>query len=96
MDLDERMKRWAVSLPCEWISRRKSSPEVVERGRIHGVKAEVSQKDRVIQMIRRMQPGDELRKFESPRETWKRRRGRRGYVVLQDGKPLFAVVTMLN
>jgi hypothetical protein len=96
MDFDELMKRWAVSLPCEWISRRKSSPEVVKRARIHGVKTEASQKDRVIELIRRMQPGDELRKFESPRETWKLRRGRRGYVVLRNGKPLFAIVTMLN
>jgi len=72
-------------LPLEWVSRRNSTPSVVLL-RHNGVK----------ELIDQMQPGDQLRAFNSPRKAWKRRAGRRGYVVLRNGQPIAASITALN
>jgi hypothetical protein len=95
-DFNKLMEQIAASLPLEWISRRKSSPEAVKRARVRGARAESPGEDFFTRMIARMEPGDELRKFENAPGAWKRRCGRRGYVVLRDGKPMFAIVTVLN
>jgi hypothetical protein len=80
----------------DWISARASTADVVRRARIGERPTEGSEKDPVVMMIDDMQPGDELRTFTNSREAWKRRHGRKGYVVMRDGKVIAAVLTALN
>jgi len=80
----------------DWISSRTSSPDVVRRARIGDPPTGGSENDPVIKMIDDMQPGDELRTFTNSREAWKRRHGRKGYVVMRDGTVIAAVLTALN
>jgi hypothetical protein len=43
-----------------------------------------------------MEPGDEIRKFDSPRSSWMKRAGRFGYALVRGGKPVAMVVIRLN
>jgi hypothetical protein len=74
--------------PIDWLSSRPSNPAVLlRRFGADGLLAE---------LVRLMEPGDELRKFESPRQDWERMRGRYGYALVRDGKPIRMVVLRLN
>jgi hypothetical protein len=48
------------------------------------------------ELVAAMQPGDELRKFNSPREAWQKMRGRFGYALVRRGEPVGMVVLKLN
>jgi len=74
------------SLPPAWISSRRSSPEAVRR-RLG---------PRALDLLDAMQPGDEIRSFRSPTQSWKSRRGRRGFVVLRGGKLVKVLLTAIN
>jgi hypothetical protein len=71
------------TLPVEWLSRRASTPSVVFRQ---------FGKGRLSELVATMQPGDELRKFDSPQWDWDQRAGRFGYAIIRDGRPLTMVV----
>lgn len=78
----------SYTFPVEWLSRRASSPSAVLR--------RVGEFSFVAQLVAAMQPGDELRKFNSPRSSSTRLAGRSGYAIVRHGKPLTMVVTRLN
>jgi hypothetical protein len=44
----------------------------------------------------RIAPGDELRTFSSPPETWKGLAGRTGAALIRNGRPIGHVTTMMN
>jgi hypothetical protein len=76
------------TLPIDWLSGRASTPDVVLRRYGDG--------GALAEMVRSMKPGDEIRKFESPRASWKKRAGRFGYALVRGGKPVSMVVIRLN
>jgi len=76
------------NLPLEWLSKRASDPEVLQQRYPHD--------DALAELIAGMQPGDEIRKFESPSEFWQRKSGRFGYALVREGKPVSMVVLWLN
>jgi hypothetical protein len=41
-------------------------------------------------------PGDELRKFSSPAESWEHLAGRAGVALVRDGVPIKIIVTLMN
>jgi hypothetical protein len=43
-----------------------------------------------------MQPGDELRTFRSPDQSWQDLAGRAGVVLVRDGTPIKTLVTVMN
>jgi hypothetical protein len=43
-----------------------------------------------------MKPGDEIWSFSSPASSWQDLAGRAGVVLVRDGNPIKALVTMLN
>ena len=43
-----------------------------------------------------MKPGDELWIFSTPAESWQNLAGRRGIVLLRDGKAIAEIVTMMK
>lgn len=40
--------------------------------------------------------GDTIRPFCSPTEDWQQLAGRKGYAIIRDGRPVIAILTMLN
>ncbi len=77
-----------VEIASDWISTRISSPQAVHR--------KLGARTHVADLLAQLQAGDELRSFRSPKETWKRRRGRRGYVIVRDGAVVASVVVAMN
>jgi len=73
-------------LSSSWISSRRSSPEAVGR-RLGPLASE---------LLGAMQPGDEIRSFTNSAEAWKKRCGRRGFVVLRGGNVVKVVVTAMS
>ena len=55
------------TLPLAWLSSRASTPEVLLRRYGDG--------GRFAELVAAMEPGDEVRKFNSPRLAWGRRVG---------------------
>jgi hypothetical protein len=51
---------------------------------------------RLAELVATMQPGAEIRKFNSPRLAWQRRAGRFGYALVREGSPIGMVVLRLN
>jgi len=80
------MRRY--TLPHDWLSSRASSPEVLKR--------RYPKHSALYELIAAMHPGDELRKFNSPREAWRRKCGRLGYALVRNGQPIGMVVLRLN
>jgi hypothetical protein len=76
------------TLPIEGLSRRASNAEVVLRRFGDG--------GLLAEFVAAMKPGDEIRKFNSPRQAWRRMAGRFGYALVRDGKPMGRVVLRLN
>ena len=76
------------TLPVEWLSHRASTPAVVLRQFGGG--------GPLGELVAAMRPGDELRKFNSPRQAWQRRAGRFGYALVRGGAPVRMVVLRLN
>lgn len=73
--------------PLDWLSARPSNPaKVLER---HGTQA-------LVKLVESMRPGDELRKFRSPRLTWSQRTGRIGFALIRDGSPIGMAVVRMN
>lgn len=76
------------TLPLEWLSSRPSNPKVLLRRHKNG--------GPIVNLISAMKPGDEVRKVESPRESWRQLAGRSGYARPRGGKPVGMVVLRLN
>lgn len=76
-----------MSVKPEWVSSRASSPEAVQR------RSEACDCQPVLDLIAKMQPGDELRTFRTPKATWPARAGYRGYVLWRDGAVVAHAVT---
>jgi hypothetical protein len=76
------------TLPFDWLSGRASSAEVVLRRYGDG--------GPLGKLVAAMQPGDELRKFNSPRRAWQKMAGRFGYAVVREGKPIAMVILRMN
>jgi hypothetical protein len=76
----------AAGIPSNWISPRRSSPDMVRR------RAGKAAAD----FLKVLQHGDEIRSFRSPAGTWRSRVGRRGYVVLRAGRVVKSIVTTMN
>ena len=74
--------------PIEWLSSRRSSPIVLLQNH--------PQNRLLVELVAAMLPGDEIRRFNSPRENWRRKAGRTGYALVRQGKPLVMVVTALS
>jgi hypothetical protein len=72
--------------PASWISSRRSSPEAIGR-RLGPLASE---------LLSAMQPGDEIRSFKNSAEAWKKRCGRRGFVLLRGGNVIKVLVTAMN
>lgn len=43
-----------------------------------------------------MKPGDEIRAFSSPPDSWENHAGRAGYALVREGRAIAGVVTMMN
>jgi hypothetical protein len=69
------------------ISSRRSSPDVVAR-RI-GLRSPS-------ELFSSILAGDEVRSFKNANQQWKARVGRRGYVLIRDGRVVEAVLTGMN
>jgi hypothetical protein len=84
--------RQAVKIPEDepirhsWISHRRSSPEAIKR-RFGTLGREI---------LKAMRPGDEIRSFKNSERAWARRCGRRGYVLLRQGKIIQVMTTAIN
>ena len=76
------------TLPLEWLSSRPSSPKAVRRRYGDG--------GLIGELVAAMQPGDELRKFDSPRTSWRSMAGRFGYALLRRGQPIGTVLLRMN
>lgn len=72
---------------AQWISRRRSSPEVLRRRR-PGPHADA--------FLDAMQPGDEIRTFTNSAQAWQAKMGRRGYVLLRKGQLVRVLLTAMN
>lgn len=84
------------AVPVDWVSSRKSSPEKVRLARSQGLDTDDVSTDPVVQIIDRMKPGDELRSFSSLTKSFRSKVGRKGYVVMRDGKIVHAALTAMN
>ncbi len=76
------------TLPLEWLSGWATSPDAVLRRYGDG--------GPLGELLAAMQPGDELRKFNSPRQAWQKMAGRSGYALVRGGKPIGMVVLRMN
>lgn len=76
------------TLPLDWLSKRASSPEVLLRRYGHDGLLD--------ELIEAMKPGDEIRKFNSPKSSWQRLAGRFGYALVHKGTSIEMVVLRLN
>jgi hypothetical protein len=72
------------TISASWISSRVSTAAAVERN------------IGPLEILEILQAGDELRRFRSPREAWKARVGRDGFVVIRDGKVVAAQLLRMN
>jgi hypothetical protein len=72
------------TLPIECLSSRVTDP------------AEVLRRFGLAELVNAMQRGDEIRKFNSPRNNWKKMAGRFGYALVREGKPLWMVMLRMN
>ena len=84
----------------EWISETPCSADAVlniEPGE-HGERLyeNVVVTDDLSEFVARMVDGDELRTFRNSSESWQRRHGRMGFVIMRDGQPVDAVLTAMN
>ena len=75
------------SLPLHWLSRRTSNLDVLLRRYGDGG-------DGIASLIKEMRPGDEIRKFNSPKRTRTSRSVWSGYALVRDGKPIRWVVRL--
>ena len=48
------------------------------------------------QVTELMQPGDQLYKFTSPPETWEKKMGTAGYVIIRNGAIVHRVMSAMN
>jgi hypothetical protein len=46
--------------------------------------------------LKKAAPGDAIWFFRSPRDTWDELGGREGFVIMRDGTPIAAIVTVLS
>ncbi len=74
--------------PSSWISQRTSSEASVRR--------RYGQRPNVASFLDALRPGDVLRAFRSPDGTFQKRVGRRGYVLIRDGKVIAHVMTAMS
>ena len=49
-----------------------------------------------LELLAQMQPGDELREYDTPAEDWQRNMGSRGVVLVRKGRAVDIVVTRMN
>jgi hypothetical protein len=49
-----------------------------------------------LQLLDAMQPGDELWEFCSPKESWRKRMGRSGLVLVRDGEEVATIMGRMN
>lgn len=87
------------SLPDSWIQSDRVSlatlrAEAEERARRVGER-DVYQVA-LERFVSAVQPGDEIREFRSPPDSWAQRAGRAGVVHLRDGKVLAKLIRLMN
>jgi hypothetical protein len=81
----------ATDVPRDWLQQQVSAADVEKE--IQGSARLMAQWD---VMKAGMEPGDEIWHFTSPADSWKHLAGRAGYVILRAGRPVGAMLTMMN
>lgn len=80
-------------VPGEWLGGE-TSVEQIEAEELQGRNERWLAEWR--SFISQMQPGDQLRHFLSPPETWLRLAGLAGYAIVRQGKVVDSLVTILS
>jgi hypothetical protein len=75
--------------PADWLVRQTSIQEAEDHTGVRGMR-------RWNDLKTAIEPGDEIWIFCSPPKMWEAMMGRRGFVLLRNGKEIARVVTVMN